>query len=499
MNRSAARWFTGPRARWAWLAAAVILLFASGITRRELDGTTAFYAALSAQIADTGRLAPLLHGDEPYVLKPPLMFWGTAGLYSLFGVENWTSTFLSRLFGLLCIALTARLAYQRTRSATAAWWAALALATTIPFVENAMTFRLDTALIAGILLSMVALGERRASWRPAAFYAGVTLATLAKGFPGSMPLGLALVLAVLDRRLVAPWAAPARPWVLWSVLLLPIPAWYVGIDLWIANPVGRELLRDMVEAPPHSPAEHLWRTFDLVVLSPATRSPHLVVFALLGVGAAISRARRTRSREERAWFLVLVLWVVLVVLAAAIKPAQRVRYVLPATPVLAVWIGAWFATHWNGRVPAAAIAVPVVVAVLGVFTWFMPESWWPANHRSRDAIDRARAIVARELPDPDRRLLLVEPRSGPSGRHGRQWASRDWVYLHLGRDVEPVAAEVLLEDPAYAGRLAVVHSTVESDVPSEFFVDELARTPSARLVRLPVPEESDAEPAAQPR
>ncbi len=470
---------TGPRARWVWFGLATLLVFTLGMHRRELDGTTAFYAALSAQVADTGQLAPIEHGDTPYVLKPPLLFWGTAGLYELFGVHPWTSTFLSRFFGWVCVLLTSRLAFLRY-GPTAAWWAGLALATTVPLLENALTFRTDTGLVAGILVSMVALAERRGAWRPLAFYAGVTLATLSKGLPGLLPLGLAVVIGLRTGRLA--WS---RSWIGWSVLLLPIPAWFVGIEIWLSTAVGQEILRDMIVGPSRDAWDVVTRSLDHVVWRPLERTPYWAPFAVLGAWAAWREWRNpATSPEQRAWVAVLGLWVLLVVVAAVAKPAQRVRYVLPAAPVVAVWIGAWIGAHAGPRVHRLQTWLPVAMVVLVVVSWFAPDAWWPRNHQTGPERARALAVVEAELA-PDERIVLVEPGPRPSGHHGRQWAARDWTYLHLRREVEPVEVERLLDEPRWAGRLAVVHFHGAERVPDALLRQEIVRTPYARLIRIP--------------
>jgi len=481
VKATARGWWPGPSARWVWFGLATLLVLSLGMHRRELDGTTAFYAALSAQVADTGQLAPILHGDAPYVLKPPLLFWGTAALYEVFGVQPWTSTLLSRFFGWICVLLTARLAFLRY-GPTAAWWAGFALVTTVPLLENAMTFRTDTALVAGILVSMVALAEPRGWWRPLAFYGGVTLATLSKGLPGLLPLGLAVVLGLLDGRFARPWS---RAWVGWSVLLLPIPAWFVGIEIWLSNAVGQEILHDMIVGPRRDVWDVVTGSLDHVLWRPLERTPYWAPFAVLGAWVAWREWRSpVTSRTQRAWLVVLALWMVLVVAAAVAKPAQRVRYILPAAPVLAVWIGAWIGAHAGPRVQRLQSWLPAVMIAIVVVSWFAPDAWWPANHRTGPERALARSVVEAELTS-DQRIVLVEVGPRPSGHLGRQWAGRDWTYLHLRREVEPVEVERLLDEPRWAGRLAVVHRRGAAGVPAALLRAEIVRTPFARLIRIP--------------
>jgi len=465
------------RAPWVVLALAAILMVFVGVDRRELDGTTAFYAALSAQVADTGQLMPIQHGPAPYVLKPPLMFWGTAAVYEVFGVSPWTQTVLSRSFGILCIALVVLLTvfrdgpvYGRAHALTAGWWAAMVLLASTVFLENTTTMRLDTILLAGLLMSFVAVFATEGAWRPWVFYLGILLGTLGKGPPGLMPLALAPLL----------WERPYRirwSWVVAALLLLPIPLWQLGLEHRLGTAFA-ELGADLAAGRWRGWGVWFESSFNHVIKRPLESSPHIAVLAFFAIRHAWGRWRdpATTSRDRRG-MIVLLSWATLVVLATLVKPSQRLRYLLPALPVLAVLIGSWIAAK---RPVWRPVSLPGAVVALAALTWIMPIGWWPPNHRSAAARTEMVAAVEAEVP-ADERIILIETLR--SVRYGRQWAGRDWSYLHLRREVEALAPE---EAAARGGRLALVHHQSFDRVPEELMADVIAGTAKARLVRIPV-------------
>ncbi len=73
-----------------------------------IDPTEARYATVGVEMYLTGDwITPKLPNTEgvmPYLGKPPLHFWLTAGSYSLFGIEEWTSRLPSLLSSLLMLA-----------------------------------------------------------------------------------------------------------------------------------------------------------------------------------------------------------------------------------------------------------------------------------------------------------------------------------------------------------------------------------------------------------
>ena len=84
--------------------AVAALLFFSRISTPLLEPEEARYAEIPRQmLADGQWLVPHLHG-QPYLDKPPLMYWAVMASYSVFGVHDWAARLVPALAGLLTVA-----------------------------------------------------------------------------------------------------------------------------------------------------------------------------------------------------------------------------------------------------------------------------------------------------------------------------------------------------------------------------------------------------------
>ena len=64
------------------------------------------YAEIPRQMLSEGRLlVPVLYG-EPYLDKPPLLYWLVMGSYAVFGVHDWAARLIPGLSGVLTVLLT---------------------------------------------------------------------------------------------------------------------------------------------------------------------------------------------------------------------------------------------------------------------------------------------------------------------------------------------------------------------------------------------------------
>jgi 4-amino-4-deoxy-L-arabinose transferase-like glycosyltransferase len=250
------RWLSLRPWPWALLAWIAVLVYFAGATTRELHGTKVFYAALSRQVFETGVWDPILHGDVPYVLKPPLQFWLTALTMHVLGPTSLAATFWARLLALASIALTADLG-RRFFGPAAGFLAAVLMITNSTLIENANTFRLEAAQLFGVVLAVWAAVIPKGRWRAPLCFGGVAFAMLSKGVPGALPLLLVpLYLAWSRRDGDAPSREPlhALPW---SWLLLLPAIWLVDQALRLHRPVLEQLATDATRSEVHGAAEHL--------------------------------------------------------------------------------------------------------------------------------------------------------------------------------------------------------------------------------------------------
>lgn len=165
------------------------------------------YAELSRQMLETGSwIVPTLDG-QPYLDKPPLLYWLVASSYRLLGV----SVFVSRLAAMLAAGLTIGIVFRWCRSVAgieAGIMAAVMLAAMPDFFYRAPMLTMNGLLALTTTASMAA-GYRALSRER--FHSGWWIASAVAcgvGFMTKGPIALALVVGPL---FVGPWFV--GPWV----------------------------------------------------------------------------------------------------------------------------------------------------------------------------------------------------------------------------------------------------------------------------------------------
>jgi len=323
----------GERTRWFVLAlVAMVILFAQA-SRTRLTTDPIVYAGISRAIADTGDYLTLRVGEELYYYKPPLGFWLAALAIKVFGPTPLAVTLFSRLFGLASVLLTARLG-ARLYGARIGWVAGLALVTSYLFMHSSITFRLDSMMIFGILLSFIAYFSEK-KWGPPVFYLGVTIAVLAKGPAGLLPLIVAPLHAYLygDR---STWAKNNFRWLVWSPLLLVPLSWWVYL-FWHEgtrplNMIYNELFR--TRGGMKSTFTSFWKIYFLEFSM--TYWPWLP-FAWIGAWTASRSLLNLESdRQTRSAAAFVLMWIAIVLAACVLKKAQYLRYIILALPAISI-------------------------------------------------------------------------------------------------------------------------------------------------------------------
>jgi len=443
-----------------------------GAADREVYGTAAFYGALSRQIAETGVWNPIMHGDVPYVLKPPLQLWLAALAMKVLGPSPLAATLVSRLFGLGCIVLMAALG-RRLYGRTAGYFAALILVTNTTFIENATTFRVETALMFGLLLSLWAYFSPRGRWRPAVFYLGVIVAVLSKGVPGLLPVIVAVLHAALSGRLAWPWRDEARPWVAWSVLLA-LPAWwyldqYLRFSAWLID----QIVADATRTEVGTLAQRLASGLHTYVVKPMERYLPFSPFMAWGLvhvareavpGSQASARYQALSRTFLAWFVVLL--VVLV-----FKGTYRTRYLIMVLPVLSLLGGRELARLVKARITArlsAGLSVLLIAAVLVAGS--VHASRYDIDTMAR--VEEMRRLVDARLPGPAAPLPVLLANGANFHGHGTQQSLIDWAGFYLGRPVQAVREG----DGVSAGTLYLVQVRAFEELSGRMPLEALVKT-----------------------
>jgi len=366
-----------------WIAFALLactLIWFSGLEYRGLfmpdEGR---YADIPREMLDANDwVTPRLNGIK-YLEKPPLQYWATAGIFRLFGADEWTARLWPAISGLLCIAFTAFAAF---RFAPGAPWtpAALTLAGSWGFFLGAQFLTLDMGLTLFLTVAMLSyalsrFADARAqrNWMLLA-WAAAACAVLSKGLEGIVIPGLVLAVYVAVERDLSPLRR--LHWIpgvcLFAAIVLP---WFVLVQhrnpeffrfFFIHEHFERYLLPDH-----HRPGP--WWYFvpvALVGLWPWTPA----------VPAAIARAWRTPAADGFKVDRFLAIWAGVVIVFFSASHSKLPGYILPAVPAILLL----FARHYPAlservrRAPAlACVAGGLLLALLAAAlpAWSERLSW----------------------------------------------------------------------------------------------------------------------------
>jgi 4-amino-4-deoxy-L-arabinose transferase-like glycosyltransferase len=471
----------GERTRWFVLApVAMVILFAQA-SRTRLTTDAIVYAGISRAIADTGDYLTLRVADELYYYKPPLGFWLAALSIKVFGPTPLAVTLFSRLFGLASVLLTARLG-TRLYGARIGWVAGLALVTSYLFMHASITFRLDSMIIFGILLSFIAYFSEK-KWGPPVFYLGVTIAVLAKGPAGLLPLIVAPLHTYLygDRSI---WAKSIFRWLAWSPLLLLPLSWWVYLFLHEGTRplfmIYNELFR--TRGGIKSTFTSFWKIYFLEFSM--LYWPWLP-FAWIGAWTASRSLWNPEiDRQTRSAAGFVLMWIAVVLAACALKKAQYLRYIILALPAISILsakaiveIGREKIFDW----------LPGTVAVLAFIAVIFLACFPPPPVSSQSAEYAAMAeILNRRLPPKapvsllklkpkgDKGVILTRPEKGTSVfffdrpiklvsvNEAQERAKTERVTLLIRRNEVRRIRELMPIEVLFAGSL---HAVAEATVP----------------------------------
>jgi 4-amino-4-deoxy-L-arabinose transferase-like glycosyltransferase len=461
------RLFNDPRLRWWVLGITTVLFLFAQSTRTRLTTDPAVYAAIAKTMAESGDFSALWFGDEPYYMKPPLLFWLAAIAIKIFGANAFAVTLFSRIFGLGCVWLTASLG-AHLYGTRVGWAAALILTSTHLFFRGASTFRLDPALTFGILLALYGYFKGERKWGPAVFYLGVSVGLLAKGPPGLLPLLIAPVHAVLSTQ-SGSWLKRIVPWLAWLPLLLLPCSWWIYLYSTEGTLPFTVLYQDLLRTK-GAMAPKFTGFWTIYVRGFLESYWPWLPFA---VGGAWLFARDAlnplRERQQRATAALFLTWIGLVFASCAFKRAQYFRYVFMALPAISIMAASalvrFAGEKFIDRLPGGVVLL-TVIAALGL-ACFPPAG----SLREPEQYQAMAEILAYRLPAKEP-VPLVKLRAGKRGPDPelsraeravslfyfsrparlasldevREWSSKERVTLLVRRDeLRKVSGELPLE------------------------------------------------------
>jgi 4-amino-4-deoxy-L-arabinose transferase-like glycosyltransferase len=164
-----------------------ICIYCLAIPVDIMDVDAAQYASMAREMIDRGDYLNFFDRNQPYLDKPPFIFWISAAFINVFGVNNLAYKLPAILFailGIFSVFRFARLWYDRETAILAA----VILATTQGYFHFTNDVRTDVYLTNSVIAAIWLLSEQLKFpkswyWIPAFFFVGIGM--LAKG-----PLGL---------------------------------------------------------------------------------------------------------------------------------------------------------------------------------------------------------------------------------------------------------------------------------------------------------------------
>jgi 4-amino-4-deoxy-L-arabinose transferase-like glycosyltransferase len=300
------------------------------------------YAEIPRQMLSEGSLlVPVLHG-QPYLDKPPLLYWLVMGSYAVFGVHDWAARLIPGLAGVLTVLCTYFWG-RRVVGERAGFCGALVLCLSAGFIYRQRMLNMDSLLCLWVTAALAAAHTaltsgptlRRSWWLVAAMACG--LALLTKG-----PVAFVLILTPLFAftRLEPRCARVSlRAWALFVLLAVALAApWYVAVILREPDFAYTFFWRHHVERflTPFDHEKPAW--FYLPGLLAG-----MLPWTLLLPGFVRYLGRRSlraaRRRPAALGFFLLSALLCLVFFSAS--GCKRPAYILPAMPPLALALGCY--------------------------------------------------------------------------------------------------------------------------------------------------------------
>ena len=455
--------------QWASLLLISLFLIFIGSETKELQGIYVYYADISRKIVETGEWLSLYAGDTLYVRKPPLAFWLSALSIKVFGPTSFAAVFPTQLFSVACIFSIAWLGNKLFDKITG-WLAAFACLTTSLFLHNATNFRMDPALLFGVTLSVAGYLVLSPRLKPAIFFGGIGIATLAKGTVGLLPLLLAAIHKLFNRTSEPLRLNTCLEWLAWTILLLPTIGWYLHLAWLTESQIINALVADtLARSAEYSWSERLLRHY----IGPLAKGywPWLP-FMLIGSGqAAFSISGYGNHSAKRSTSVLLVGWFLIVLLGASLKPSGYTRYLFLALPAMSILSarGIIRALRWK-QIPWK---LPIILVLTTVIASFVLVATPLSIHEdSREEINTMRYIVSHRLANHEKLLFLTTPRDAKGAKP--LWSS-SWSRYYLDRELEYIPPE----DAQAQSRSQTIILLMRNKV-FEKYADEITLTPLAK-------------------
>jgi 4-amino-4-deoxy-L-arabinose transferase-like glycosyltransferase len=335
------------------------------------DYDEALYANVIQDTLQSGDLLTLKSHGQPYFDKPPLSFWLSVGIDSVFHHPEFSYRLTAAVSGILSIALVMLITYELSGSVLAAGLAGLMLLTTGPFVQAGRELRLDVPAGMSVLIAVYTYlrGLKNPVW-----FLGVGIA-LAIGFFFKNVIGLLSIFFFLAWLAVYrdfSWIKNKYVWFSGLGFLLVFLPWHVyetlryGAVFWqnylIQNTfhrLGQDLLGGSVS------------TKDYLVFFFKFAAPWSEVFILMLLGLLIQL--KQFNAETLKPLLVATLTALAIFLLFAASSTKILSYLVAVYPFVAISLGVATASvfiRWQ-KMPYFKLAGSITACALFGFSLWM--------------------------------------------------------------------------------------------------------------------------------
>ena len=333
----------------------LLIYFASIFSPALLDDVDTIHAEAAREMVLRHDWVTLYTDGIRYLEKAPLMYWGVAASYEIFGVSDW-STRLPLMLGVLALLLATYLLGTTAYGERAGLYSAVVLATSLgPYIFT--RFQIPDIIVAlwltlGAQFFLLSLRQQTPSrWVCWGFAATCALNVLTKSLIGLVfPLAAIFLFLLITRNLrhilrlrllssTLIFLAIAAPWHILAALHNPSQGAVKGF-LWFYF-VNEQLLRYVGKrVPPGYDTVPLLIFWGLTVLWLA---PWMVFLPQsvrqVSLRWALIRGRMTSVQQAN---LFLLIWALVIVGFFTFSTRQE-YYTIPAVPALALLIGRWLA------------------------------------------------------------------------------------------------------------------------------------------------------------
>lgn len=367
----------------------LILLFA--LVTLPYAATFALYYPDERHYTD-GALRMLKHGDwfvprtadgAPRLQKPPLAYWSVAASYATFGIGVFASRLPFLLAGCATLWLTCRLARRLTGNAETALLAGVVLLSHPQFLLCSIRSMPDALLVFFITLS--AYGFLRLivyeEFTAGAFwmaYGGAAGAAMSKGLLGAGIVAFVWAFAFWQQR---DWRAIKR---IIHPLILVVTV--IGVGIWFGYIILRQgaaalsiFFNDQVMGNFHG---HWWFALGRAPLFALILIVNFLPWSATAVEWFARGKSRVTGRIPTLAQKFILAWTALLIAVFALGENISLRYLLPATPLLAVLLTDWLQSAESTRLFFSLrriLKIVLAALVLAIATAIFIDSQWPVS------------------------------------------------------------------------------------------------------------------------